>query len=178
MEDNIHTVVEPVIRCSACKEYKSILLFRSHVSPKTLRNRYGRRYRCKECDKNNQTQEQIIKRREISKNFNQKLKLINPEEHKRRHRRSNLKRLYGLSLEQYDELLKQQNGCCWICGTDKPGGNHGNHGYLAVDHNHKTGELRGLLCSQCNLGVGHVRDNVDIVAEMINYLNKHKLIVK
>lgn len=59
-------------------------------------------------------------------------------------RRKLLKKKYGITLEQYDELLKSQDGRCAICRCF-PGKKH-----LAVDHNHETGRIRGLLCTRCN----------------------------
>lgn len=59
-------------------------------------------------------------------------------------RRKLLKKKYGLTLEQYHEILKKQDGKCAICKC-LPNGNH-----LAVDHNHETGKIRGLLCMKCN----------------------------
>lgn len=59
-------------------------------------------------------------------------------------RRARLKRLFGITWEQYDQMLSSQGGVCALCG-DPPKGKR-----LAVDHDHKTGKVRGLLCSFCN----------------------------
>lgn len=78
------------------------------------------------------------------------------------HRRK-LKYRYGLTNEQYDEMLLVQNGVCAICGqTDK-------RKRLAVDHCHDTGRIRGLLCSQCNVAIGalHNQDLLDNAAEYL-----------
>lgn len=61
---------------------------------------------------------------------------------KEKQRRYQLKRFYGITLEQYDELLQQQNGCCAICGRSADSFSK----RLAVDHDHFTGEIRGLIC--------------------------------
>ena len=70
---------------------------------------------------------------------------------------------YGISTEQYFDLWTKQEGKCKICGeeTDE---------YLHVDHDKKTGEVRGLLCKQCNLGLGNFKDNPDYLKKAIKYL--------
>jgi len=60
---------------------------------------------------------------------------------------------YGISVEQYEAMLKQQSGCCAIC-KKAPGENA--RGRLHVDHCHKTGKIRGLLCVKCNMALGWV----------------------
>jgi len=62
--------------------------------------------------------------------------------------KSNLKIHFNLTVEQYYTLLKNQNGVCYICEKEDPKHN------LSVDHDHKTGEIRGLLCMSCNLKLG------------------------
>lgn len=79
-------------------------------------------------------------------------------------RRSYLLGRYGLSVEQYNSLLDRQNGVCAICR--KIDGDIS----LSVDHDHQTGEVRGLLCSLCNKGLGHFDDNPQLLQEAINYL--------
>lgn len=60
-----------------------------------------------------------------------------------------LKFYYGITLEDYNQLLKEQNYVCKICGEIDKNGND-----LSVDHNHKTGKIRGLLCMKCNISLG------------------------
>lgn len=77
-----------------------------------------------------------------------------------------LKRLYGITIEQYQELLIKQSGQCAICSTDKC-----KTGYaLSVDHCHDTGKIRGLLCFSCNTGIGKL-DSIDLLSKAINYLS-------
>jgi hypothetical protein len=73
---------------------------------------------------------------------------------------------YGITLEKYNELFEKQNGVCAICGTstNKP---------LYIDHNHKTGEVRGLLCVKCNSGIGFFMDNSHLLISAIRYLDKN-----
>jgi hypothetical protein len=80
----------------------------------------------------------------------------------RRHR-YHLKKSYGLTESQYDEMKVKQNGVCAICGivSQKP---------LHVDHNHSTGRVRGLLCTRCNSMIGYARDSVTLLQKGIEYL--------
>lgn len=70
----------------------------------------------------------------------------------------------GISEEGYKELLKRQGGRCAICRS-RPRGTR-----LSVDHDHKTGEIRGLLCKNCNQGLGHFRDDPVRLKEAVKYL--------
>ena len=75
---------------------------------------------------------------------------------------------YGLSLEDYGHILKRQGGKCAICGRDEIAPNR-KYKYFFVDHNHKTGEVRGLLCYWCNTGLGMFGDSSDILQKVIAY---------
>lgn len=77
-----------------------------------------------------------------------------------------IKREYGLSLEDYDKMILSQSGSCLICGA-----NCENKRNLSVDHCHKTGKVRGLLCIGCNRGLGAFKDNINHLKEAIQYLN-------
>ena len=76
---------------------------------------------------------------------------------------------YGITIDDYNKLYGLQDGKCAICGTDKT---H-NGTALAVDHNHKTGNVRGLLCSKCNTGLGCFKDSEALMQKAITYLNNH-----
>lgn len=74
---------------------------------------------------------------------------------------------FGITLEQYNDILKKQGGKCAICGTDRiPKGKK----MLFVDHCHKTNKVRGILCHNCNMGLGHFMDNVESLKNAIAYL--------
>ena len=90
----------------------------------------------------------------------------NPEKAAENKRRNNLKREYDITLEQFDEMLAEQGGCCAACGTTEPGGS----GTFHVDHCHDSGEVRGLLCHNCNRGLGFLGDDLDGVMNMVYYL--------
>lgn len=85
-----------------------------------------------------------------------------------RSRAANLKQIYGLSLEEYDRMFQAQSGRCWIC-AERPNGERP----LAVDHDHVSGKIRGLLCHACNCGLGFFRDSADRLGRAIEYLSGH-----
>lgn len=76
---------------------------------------------------------------------------------------------YGLTPEQYDTLCENQNGVCAIC-NNPPSGNGVSATFLVVDHDHATGEVRGLLCDFCNRGLGIFRDNPETLMAAAEYL--------
>lgn len=78
------------------------------------------------------------------------------DSHKLQARKNHLKRTYGLSLEDYNKMLMAQNNCCLVCGRDQSKLSRN----LSVDHDHKTGKIRGLLCDVCNGFLGIVQDDV------------------
>ena len=82
-----------------------------------------------------------------------------------RHRGHVLKKLYGISLEEYEALLDSQDGVCAIC-KETPRNNR----FLGVDHDHDTGRVRGLLCTTCNVGLGALHDSVEILRSALAYL--------
>ena len=75
---------------------------------------------------------------------------------------------YGITLEDYDQILLSQNGVCAICHTTDPGG-PGKR--FVVDHNHDTGDVRGLLCNNCNRGIGYLKDSPNILSSALTYLS-------
>lgn len=79
------------------------------------------------------------------------------------------KNKYGITQEQFEELLSVQDYKCAICRTDKPGGRYGWH----MDHNHETGKTRGLLCWLCNSGIGKFKDNAQLLYKAHMYLREH-----
>jgi hypothetical protein len=84
---------------------------------------------------------------------------------------------HGLTVETYLRTLADQGFCCASCGSDNPASTgkkspliDGWHFAWAIDHDHKTGKVRGLLCRPCNLALGLVNDDPAILEEMIKYL--------
>jgi len=77
-----------------------------------------------------------------------------------------LMKTYNISLEHYNKMWADQNGCCAICGIHSSALPKS----LMVDHCHATGAVRGLLCNECNLGVGKFKDNITTLQNAIKYL--------
>lgn len=94
----------------------------------------------------------------------------NPEKRDRWARQSWLRRRYGMTIEEYDALLASQNGACAACGGLDPNGRR-----LAVDHDHATNAVRGLLCDFCNRAIGLVRDDPRVADGIAAYLRAHAL---
>lgn len=127
--------------CSQCKEEKPLSGFYSDKS----------RGHCKKC---------------IGENAHNWQK-ENKERAVANRRRHHLLKTYGISLEQYEELLNRQQGCCAICERHYSEFKT----RLAIDHNHFTGEIRGLLCTYCNHRViGRHRDG-ELLRKMANYVD-------
>ena len=79
---------------------------------------------------------------------------------------AHLRRVFGMSQEEFVLLLEKQNGVCAICQQGCKTGRQ-----LAVDHDHATGDIRGLLCADCNLGLGRFQDDPKLLTKALAYLN-------
>src|SRR5262249_33531137 len=80
-------------------------------------------------------------------------------------------RKYGLTEMDWDRMLAAQRNCCAICHTDKPGGK-GERWH--IDHDHVTNQGRGLLCHNCNVGIGNLRDDPEIIKRAAAYVARHR----
>jgi hypothetical protein len=132
--------------CRSCHDLKPTEDF-------AVRTRTVRRTQCKSC------------LAEYKRSYHQK----NPEQYQKHieiSRNSRLKRVFGITQDEYECLLKSQEGVCAICKLG-PNGIR-----LAVDHNHKTGQVRGLLCITCNTGIGMFKDDPDLLHRGIFYLTE------
>lgn len=81
--------------------------------------------------------------------------------------KKNMERRYGITYDQYVDLLNKQNGVCAICEQTEP---HSSKKNLSIDHCHKTGIVRGLLCSECNTGLGKFKDDIKLLNKAKEYL--------
>lgn len=90
------------------------------------------------------------------------------------YRKRQLQRLYGLTVEQYDELDRFQESKCAICGnlSTTPHNKSKKIRRLSVDHDHKTGRVRQLLCMNCNIGIGKFNDDPALMKKALDYLTK------
>ena len=76
---------------------------------------------------------------------------------------------YGITLDQYNDLFSKQKGCCAICEEHQDTFSRA----LAVDHCHKTGKVRGLLCVNCNSALGKLKENIQKIIKAAEYLTKY-----
>jgi hypothetical protein len=79
-------------------------------------------------------------------------------------------RQYGLTTADYDRMLAAQDGRCAVCRSPAPLG----RGRWHIDHDHVTGQIRGLLCNNCNMGIGYFGDDPEVVAAAASYLARHR----
>lgn len=96
-----------------------------------------------------------------------------PEGVRRRQYSRRLKSKYGITIEDYDRMFNEQDGQCAICGTTTPGW-PSLFGTFCVDHDARTGAVRGLLCSTCNQGLGYFIDSPTLLEAAAGYL-RHAL---
>lgn len=136
---------------------------------------------CRECNNTKQRErinaspELQAKRRESVRRW----RLNNPEEYQRRQRERHLKYTWGMTTEEYDLKLEQQNNVCAICGRPEKSkrGTASGQLALAVDHDHETGKIRELLCMDCNQTLGKFNDDPEWFHKAAEYLIKHGKVV-
>ena len=97
-------------------------------------------------------------------------KINNPKKHKIHQKRRDLKSKYSLSLEQFNKMLVLQDNKCEVCNTTFK-----NEKSTHVDHCHTTGNVRGLLCANCNVLLGMSKDSIDVLKSAQGYLKKYNL---
>jgi hypothetical protein len=136
----------PHKHCVTCKELKPLIGFHKN---RTRKN--GLQNECKDCRlaygrKRDAKPEMIIRRKE------------------RWH-----KKQFGLTAMRYSEMLAEQDGKCAICGYQPAPDKRA----LAIDHDHKTGKVRSLLCGPCNRGIGQFRERADLLILAAEYLESH-----
>lgn len=118
---------------------------------------------CKSCIKNHREGHKEYFKQYMKKHYEE-----HKEEYKEQRKKCALKRDFNLTPEQYNEMLLNQNGVCAICGGINKNGRK-----LAVDHNHVTNAVRGLLCIKCNMGIGCLQDDPSILQASIEYLGQY-----
>ncbi len=98
---------------------------------------------------------------------------LSPKEKREKNARVNLAKAlrgHGLTVEQYEAMVAAQDNRCAICGNEQVG----RFGRLAIDHDHQTGAVRGLLCARCNLCLGQFNDDIETMKKAIEYIEKHR----
>lgn len=129
--------------CTACQQYKSLEDFNRNKDGK-----FGRHSICRKC---------------ISERA--KYRYANGDSYAVR-----LKKLYNLSVDEYEQMYEEASGCCQVCGIAEEELSK----RLAVDHCHTTGKVRGLLCSRCNTALGQLQDNLETISALYSYLHERK----
>ena len=96
-----------------------------------------------------------------------------PEKYRAYFRNWRVKKVYGITPAQYEQTLSDQGGVCAVCGR-VPNGSSRMEKTLLIDHDHETGKIRGLLCNNCNSGMGIMGDTEEHLLAALAYLRKHK----
>lgn len=136
-------------RCTTCEIHKPLSEFGNCKS-----GRYGKMYNCRECH-NSRCRILHSERR------------ANNPEHKQEQRNYYCLREYGITSKEYDEKLNNQHNRCKICWIEIEGKS------AHLDHNHTTGKLRDFLCTNCNRGLGHFKENKSFLKRAVAYLESH-----
>lgn len=126
-------------RCKYCTEEKPLSQFPKHSGHKD-----GHAAICKDCKRHKYP--------------------TTPAQKQRAYERQ-IKRNYGITVDQYDDMYRSQNGLCAGCKQTNNGSK------FHIDHCHVSGVVRGLLCNKCNIALGLVNDRVDVLANLISYLS-------
>lgn len=111
--------------------------------------------------------EYYLRNKEKKKEASRAWKKANPDKakgYRKNERDLRLRRVYGITLEEYEAMYEIQNGLCAICNKEET------NKLLAVDHCHGTGKVRGLLCAKCNQGIGHFNDDSNLLERAIKYV--------
>lgn len=158
--------------CSTCEQMKPLLEY-----PPDLRRKDGRGARCRICADlvrkgfyAKYPQKEAERRRRNAQhgmrwyNKNRKSQIV-------RMKWTRVLKLYGITQQRYDEMLLSQDGRCAICSTYEAGRGDG---YFAIDHDHGTNKVRGLLCQKCNCGIGFFGDDVERMKRAIAYVEKRR----
>lgn len=148
---------------SICDEWKDFWKFVEDMGEKPSSS-----HRLNRADKHGNFSPENCSWKEVSANkdraaYAKQWRKDNPDKVKN----SELRKRFGITLEDYTNMYNEQDGKCKICNIQ---GNIVGFS-LCVDHNHDTGKVRGLLCNTCNLGIGNLKDSVDNLKRAIEYLN-------
>ncbi len=161
-------------KCTKCHKDKVLSDF-----GKASNHKDGKKSRCLKCerawhaenykknprkiiDRNKEwKQKNPTKVRQIAKNY-----LANNQQKFREYR---LRRTFGLTIQQYDEMYLCQSGCCAVCKKHQSELNR----VLCVDHDHSTGKIRKLLCHECNKALGLLYENIRTIESLAKYLRDH-----
>ena len=157
----------PTKTCTKCTREKDLDDF-----AKNARRRDGRSSWCKKCDSERKTayaEADPEKYRATRRRYMKEYRRRNPAKMAEQDRRTDLKRKFGLTVQEFDEMLAAQGGVCRLCRRERAD----SRGYrLHVDHCHDTGRVRGLLCGACNMGIGQLQHDPVLLLHAIEYLKE------
>jgi len=136
-------------KCSRCNQEKELSFFN-----KDKQRKDGHSHRCSACHS------EVVK----------ESKLRNPERTKKVAYKAHIKHMYGVDIKWVEQRLKEHNYKCKICSTDMQ--LHTNT--VAIDHCHKTGKVRDIVCKKCNSAMGQFNDDPELIAKAIDYLKETK----
>lgn len=163
--------------CSVCKKEKPLSEFGFHHDPGSRKGDPCRKY-CKDCQAKkgrewradpahkDSLRQTYLDGKERVKDWKQDHYAgTDRSEYNRKYR---LKYDHNMTPKDYDDMLQAQDGKCAICGATR---GNGRWESLAIDHDHKTGKIRGLLCTRCNQGIGAFQDNSIQLRKAAEYLD-------
>ncbi len=158
-----------------CAEWKDFWVFVGDIGERQYRHKLRRKDDSLPISKDNFEWVQIVfvkendeSTREARARRQRERRALNPDDS----RNNNFKSQYGITLQQYNEMVARQEGKCVIC-KKVPEQKKTGYRVLCVDHCHNTGKVRDLLCNRCNSAIGHFHDDINILESAIAYLKKH-----
>lgn len=136
------------------------------------RGMFGKNASCRKCEA--RQAREYRKDKQVKKQLAQYSKEYSKRPiYKKVRLKTRLKAMYNMTYNEYEEMLKEQNGACAICGNDEIVFDRlGRPQRLSVDHDHKTGKVRGLLCVNCNRGISAFKENEKLFENAVKYLKE------
>jgi len=144
-----------------CKKCHQILGLDNFIKHKGMKD--GLRNACRSCEASYRHEYYKLNKNKICA-YSRKWHKENP----RAVKSSKLKQAYGMTVEEYDKMVLDQDNRCKICGSENT--NNKTQTRLCVDHCHTTGKIRGLLCDNCNKSLGLMRDDPEVLKKALDYL--------
>jgi hypothetical protein len=160
-----------ILTCTKCKEVKDSSLFHRYDKKKN-----GFTSQCKQC--RNEKRKTFYwsnpeKERNKTQKYRKHLRETDPQKLFLSNRNTKLKQAYGIDLEQYDKMLKAQACKCAVCGKEHV---EEEKKRLVVDHCHDSEQIRELLCNNCNTALGLLKEDIQVIDKLKDYIIKHQTI--
>jgi hypothetical protein len=147
------------------KEYgiknRELIIERRNKNRELYNERRRKKYAENPEHRRNKNKESRLRRKEQIKRYGHMY-------YKEKAKNVDLKHKFGITLEEYNKILIKQDNKCMICGENQDKFSKS----FAVDHDHNTGKIGGLLCHNCNLILGHAKENIEILRKAVVYLEK------